>query len=432
MFKRSKKRKEKRQQPAGDAAAVAHVLRRCSFAADPAEIDRWTPRGPQELVESLLANDRIHALTEDEVLAPFGGDLEDVDDDEVLTAFFDQLMSGENQLHERLVWFWHTHFTTSFESSAIALVWIQHQLVRRMAFGSFVDLAKAMTVDAAMLLYLDGAGSYGDNPNENYAREFLELFTLGRNAGYTEEDVRAAARIFSGWHVDWEDGSVSFDPDTHYSRPVTFMGQRRRWNMDSLIEFVCEQPACHRHIARQLYQYFVGAELGDDRADELAAVFVEHDLQIKPLLAEILRGQDFLDARYERVRQPLEWLTGAMHAVGFDTVADAGGQYWHIDVLGQVPFRPPNVAGWPFDDRWASTSQIVARTGVLLDWELPASTIDQVEPTVDSVLHRCGIVDPSTSTRDALDAIESAVSEFDYRLELLFVTALTSPEFTLL
>jgi len=93
---------------------------------------------------------------------------------------------------------------------------------------------------------------------------------------------------------------------------------------------------------------------------------------------------------------------------------------------------PPNVAGWPLDDRWASTSQIISRTSLLLEWELPQATINSVVPTVDGVLERCGIYDPSASTRAALDHIEETMSEFDFRLELLFVTALTSPEFTLL
>lgn len=210
------------------------------------------------------------------------------------------------------------------------------------------------------------------------------------------------------------------------------MGERKRWTVDSLISFVCSQPACHRHVVTRLYNHLVGPDLADARRDELAVLFADEGLEIKPLVAEILRGDDFLNATHSRARQPLEWILAALKAIGYRSVTDAELEYWQIDILGQVPFRPPNVAGWPLDDRWASTSQIIARTSLLLDWELPESTINSVAPTVDAVLERCGIFDPSPSTRAALDAIETNHSEFDYRLELLFVTALISPEFTLL
>jgi hypothetical protein len=128
----------------------------------------------------------------------------------------------------------------------------------------------------------------------------------------------------------------------------------------------------------------------------------------------------------------LEWVLGAIQALGFETATAVDLQIWQLENLGQTPFRPPNVAGWPLDDRWSGTSQIVGRTSLLLEWELAENTIDNVAPTVAAVLERCGIYAPSPSTLAALKRIERDFSEFDYRLELLFVTALTSPEFTLL
>ena len=413
------------------AEQIAHVFRRCGFGPKPGDVEAWMARGPEALTASLLTNADIHVVEGDSMFDGIGG-VDDIDDDLMLAAVVDQMLNGSNQLHERLTWYWHTHFTTSAESSDRRYAWQQHHLLRRHALGNFRTLAREITTDPAMLLYLDGAGSHGENPNENYAREFLELFTLGRDGGYAEDDVRAAARIFSGWHLDWETGEVSFEPDTHYSRPVTFMGARRRWTVDSLVDFVCDLPACHRHVVTRLYHHLVGPDLKDARRDELAQVFADADLELLPLLEAMLTGDDFLAATHSRARQPFEWTVAAVNALGFDSMASADLQYWHIDVLGQVPFLPPNVAGWPLDDRWASTSQVIARTSVLLDWELPRSVIDSVPPTVDAVLAHCGIYDASASTREALDRIEREFSEYDYRLELLFVTALTSPEFTLL
>lgn len=416
---------------ASQAEQIAHVFRRCGFGPRPGDVDRWRERGPQALIESLLADESITALEEGAEFEQFG-DPQELEDDAVFYAFIDQMLRPANPLHERMSWYWHTHFTTSRESASPGLIWRQHHRLRRHALGNFAALARDITTDAAMLLYLDGDGSRGENPNENYAREFLELFTLGRDGGYTEDDVRAAARILSGWYVDWDTKQVIFEPESTYDRPVTFMGKRQRWTIDSLVEFVCALPACHQHVATRLYHHLVGPDLSDGRRDELAAAFANGGLEIRALVAEILRGEDFLEAIHGRARQPIEWAFGALHALGYTSASEVELRHWHLEGLGQSPYLPPNVAGWPLDDRWASTSQVIARTSMLLEWELPESTINSVAPTVDAVLERCGIFDPSSSTRAALDEIENSYSEFDYRLELLFVTALTSPEFTLL
>lgn len=417
-------------QPSGIDEQLAHVMRRAGFGPQPGDVERWREHGPTALIDALLSADGAHVMDEDEVRAAMAS-VGDSDDGDVLLGVVDRMFTSSDPLHERMTWYWHTHFTTSHESSDMRLAWQQHHLLRRMALGNFGELAREITTDAAMLFYLDGAGSHGSAPNENYAREFLELFTLGRDGGYTEDDVRAAARVFSGWHVDWETGEVSFDPETHYDRPVTFMGTRRRWTVDSLVGFVCAQPACHRHVVARLYHHLVGPDLSDSRRNELADLFADEGLEIRPLVAAMLHGDDFASAVHSRARQPIEWALGALAALGFESPAEAGLEYWHLDVLGQVPFRPPNVAGWPLDDRWGSPSGVIARTSVLLEWGLAERTIDEVTPTVDAVLARCGIHDPSTSTQAALDAIEADFSEFDRRLELLFVTALVSPEFTL-
>lgn len=413
------------------AEQIAHIFRRCGFGPRPGQVEQWQERGPHALIESLLADESSSALDEGSEFEPFG-DPDDLKEDVLFPAYIDQMLSQPNPLHERMSWYWHTHFTTSVHSSGPALVWRQHHRLRRHALGNFASLAREITTDAAMLLYLDGAGSDGANPNENYAREFLEIFTLGRDSGYTEDDVRAAARIFSGWHVDWDEKRVTFNSESTYDRPVSFMGKRQRWTVDSLVSFVCALPACHQHIATRLYHHLVGPDLSDARRNELATAFADSGLEIRALVAEILQGEDFLTSIHSRARQPIEWTLGALHALGFRRSADIELRHWHLETLGQSPYQPPNVAGWPLDDRWSSTSQIIARTSLLLEWELPESTIESVPPTVDAVLARCGIYDPSASTRAALDEIERSYSEFDYRLELLFATALTSPEFTLL
>lgn len=414
------------RQEADDREATAHILRRCGFGPAPGQVDAWAGVAPQDVVEALLENESEIWRSEEDLFEGIGSD---VDLDSLFPFFVAQLLDTTNPLHERMSWYWHTHFTSSAEAAEPPMVWRQFHLLRRHALGNFAELARAVTTDAAMLAYLDGDGSVAEAPNENYAREFLELFTLGRDQGYTEDDVRIAARIFAGWSVDWETDETIYESEVGYERPLTFMGERRRWDVDSLVAYVCALPQCHRHVATRLYRHLVGLEPSDRRVDELAQVFSDANLELRPLVREILIGDDFLTARRARARQPLEWALAAMQAVGMDEPGDDGLQLWHLEMLGQAPYLPPNVAGWPLDDRWVSASQIIARTSLLLDWQIPEATIESVAPTADAVLAQCSIFEPSSTTRGALLAIENDVPEYERRLELLFATALTSPEF---
>ena len=412
---------------------VAHVLRRCGFGPQPGGVETWEDAGAAALVEYLLGIENVELA---EPGQEFDG-LPNPDDNEyqflrqAAARMCERMVRGSNPLHERMTWYWHTHLTTSVERSGAKHAWVQHHLLRRHALGHFPTLIREITTDAAMLQYLDGSGSRADMPNENYAREMLELFTLGRNGGYTEDDVRAAARILAGWRVDYETDEVLFEAEYAYTRPVTFMGERRRWSLDEFIEFVCAQPACALHVVTRLYHHLVGPDLTEARRDELAAVFVEAGLEIKPLVAAIVTGDDFLAAQHSRARQPIEWLLGARAAIDADVIFDPEAAWWFED-MNQIPFNPPNVAGWPLDGRWASASQIIARSSILFDWDLAEHLYDEVEPTAAAVLARCGVFEPSASTLAALEAVEADFSEYDDRLSLLFATVLLSPEFTLL
>jgi uncharacterized protein (DUF1800 family) len=289
----------------------------------------------------------------------------------------------------------------------------------------------AIAVDPAMLSYLDGDGSRGDQPNENFAREVMELFMLGPG-NYTELDVRAAARAFSGWNVDNETLKATFDPESAYNRPVQFLGSRRNWNTDLAIDALCDHPNCPRFVATRLYRYFVGRAPSDARADEMAAVFRKSGLEIKPLIQNILEGRDFADALHTRARTPLEWLIPVLAITGNTKNTEKFDiELGWFDELGQMPFRPPNVAGWPLDERWLSAGQVLTRTNLLMRLPLAKTIVDRVEPTVDRVLEHCGLYDVSATTKAAMQRSIDQQTEFAEGLELLFALALLSPEFSL-
>ncbi len=399
---------------------IAHILRRTSFGPGPGVVESLADLDVDAVIDRALT-------TTDDRGAGSAPDLDDNGDAQLIGWWTDRLRDPDAGLHERMAWYWHGHFTTSLAEVSASMMWAQHQLVRSQALGNFRELARAMVHDAGLLVYLDADGSDGANPNENLARELMELFTLGVG-NYTEDDVKAAARGLSGYRVDWDTAEVGFEEEAHYGRPVRFLGRRARFEADDVVDALCDRRACAHHVARRLHRHLVGLEPDADHLDSLAAVFRSADLEILPLVEAILRSDQFLTARRARPRQPIEWLVAALAALG---ATDVELDPWGLESGGQVPFHPPNVAGWPDDDRWTAGNQVLHRVNRVLDlsWE---QMIDiDVVPEVDAVLTRCGIFEASDTTRRTLVAATRDQSEYEEGLELLFALTLVSPEFAL-
>ena len=407
---------------------IAHLLRRTGFGIQPGRIRALQDSDIHDLIDERLADEGWSLSVEETTDRNF----DDVRWDILPREWINQILSPNAGLHERMVWFWHNHFTTNRHETNHRLMWRQHQLVRRNALGNVRDFAREIITDGAMLHYLDGDGSRGDSPNENFSREFLELFMLGRNAGYTEQDVRAGARILSGWQTDWETGEVEFHSEYHYSRPVLFLGKRQRWDLDSYVAAVLDQPACAEHIAGRIHDYLTSVPLTDELRTGLANTLRSNDWEIRPLISEILHHDDFIGAAGRRTRQPIEWVAGAAAAFGLSEVETQGFDFWQMHQTGQVPFEPPNVAGWKDDERWSSATQVMARGNSVLHWELGEQVINSLAPEPLAVLTHCGITDPSDSTLNALHEALDAQTEYDRGLELLLAMSLLSPEFSTL
>ena len=410
-----------RQPVASEDELRAHVLRRLTMTAHPGAVQRASNLSPLELARSLL-DDAYDAEPEaDSLIDPANGNNEDF-----IAAWLRKLWSPDATLRDRMTWFWHNHMPSSFEKAEVGFVAIQRDLLEKHALGNFREMLQALTIDGAMLYYLDGANSSGDDPNENYAREVMELFALGVG-NYTEDDVRVAARGLSGWYVDYETKEVGFDPEQHYDRPLRFFGVRKRWTNTSIIDEICDQPACARHVSGAIYRHLVGTTPSESRLDELADIFRSNDLELRPLLEAIIEHPDFLAGVRSRAKTALEYLIGGVAILGLDSVEP---DPWWVYELGHAPYDPPNVAGWPGDERWLTASQVLARTNLMFQAELSDRLISSVEPEVDAVLQHCGLFDVSDSTRQAM---QDAADEFpfDNTLELLLGIALASPEFQL-
>jgi uncharacterized protein (DUF1800 family) len=395
-----------------DAALIAHLLRRVSFGPLPGQVEALEPHGYDAAVETVLSAPPLPAFP-----PPAAGD-------DLATAWLRWMRRPDAGLHEKLTWFWHGHFTSSVDAvDPPSLLYRQHLVLRRHALGDFRQLVRDITTDAAMLQYLNGDGSTGDAPNENYARELMELFTLGRG-NYTQSDVRAAARALSGWSVSTS-GAVSFDPEKSYSGELTFLGVTGTLRVDDVCRIVCNHHACAPFVVGELYRFLVGVEASPSRRASLAATFLGGGMQIAPLVAEILRSQDFRDSVHARPRFPVEWATAAQAALGQDTTGDLA------PALGQTPFAPPNVAGWPPGDRWLSGGASLARAQAAIAAEPVPAIVNAADP-VAAALRHCGLVSVSPETEAA---IRRATAWFgDDRAAVARIAlglALLSPEFAL-
>jgi uncharacterized protein (DUF1800 family) len=355
---------------------VAHLLRRVGFGASGAVIDAATRRGYLATVGDLLAPgpDPGVAATPPPRLEPTprpragaGKQERAARNKQVRTQvgelvgwWLDRMVRSTRPAPERLTLFWHGHWATSAQKVRDAgLMLAQNETLRRLGTGDFRALARVMVRDSALLLWLDGQRNRKAAPNENLARELMELFTLGRGA-YTEEDVRQAARALTGWRVD-PDGHAELVPRQHYTGPVTVLGRTGELDDRGLVDVIVAQPACGRFVATRLWQRLAAPQAPPaDVLDRLLAGYGP-GRDIGGLLRALLTDPAFRApaARMSLVRSPVEYVVGLARALGLP-----GRGTWlgtGLTGLGQVPFYPPSVGGWPSGPAWLSTAATQAR-----------------------------------------------------------------------
>jgi uncharacterized protein (DUF1800 family) len=422
-----------------DRERVAHVIRRLSMGVHPdlvSSLDGTDDAIKRALDLSGAAAQPLDLAVPSDYKA--GGKVR-----EVLAAidWWVARMRGPDRLiEERLTWFWHDHFATSVAKVRVPyLVYQQHLLLRQHATGNFAELLKAVAKDPAMLLYLDGITNAVDERNENFGRECLELFTMGRDGGYTQDDVVAASRAFTGWVVaipgrlrlaqlgaPW---TAVFLPRRHDDGGKTLLGATGAFDMDGALDVILEQPATSRFVTTKLYRELVGLEPDDDTVTALAKDF-RRDYEILPLVHAIVQRDAFTSdaAVRAKYRSPVEKLVGIVQAAGepATTTANARGRMRPQNVgpaqalraMSYLPFLPPNVAGFPKGARLLGPSNLVHTFDLLQAVHAAPRT-----KTVRDLFARLGVFDVSDATR--------AVVEREHDAGRRFVLAATSPEFTL-
>ena len=362
-----------------------HLLYRTGFAATPAEVERFARLSRDEAVDRLLAGTRRSAMTPPPAWTEryervFRPDMtaeerqqanrrEQIERGLELRAWWlTEMVNTPSPLTERMTLFWHSHFATSQQKVRVAwLMWQQNVLLREHAVGNFATLLHAMAKDPAMLLYLDGAQNRRTAPNENFARELMELFTLGEGH-YTERDVKEAARAFAGWSVDADHGRFLLRPFQQDRGPKVLFGRSGNFGGADVLDLLLEQPATAARITSKLWREFVGEPLEEDRETmaRLAEAFRSGGYEIKPLLRGILLSERFWSAgqRGNQIKSPVDLVVGTLR--GFERPAENPAALAIVlRGLGQDLFGPPNVKGWPGGDAWLSASSLLARKAFL-------------------------------------------------------------------
>lgn len=449
---------------------AAHLLRRAAWGGRPSEIARVVDDGIEATVDRLFDPNAADAWAAPKVQNGFLP----YEHEAVIGWFAHLCVTSSTPAIERLTWFWHGHFATSIEKVELTDLMVQQfAQLRRWGLGRFDDLLTAMANDAAMNLWLDLHLSVKGKPNENFARELLELFSMGAGNGYGQSDVVAAARAFTG-HV------LELDP--RYDRPVgsrinpglhdrgtkTFLGRTGRFDGGDIVSMIVERPECHRFVAGRFWHRYAGTSASPSVIDDLAQAFARR-FEIRDLLLSLFTHPAFYDASVKNglVAQPVEVAMRTLRGFEVDTIDLAdytlaeidrdeerllGGGTWHpADVMewlagmGQVPMMPPNVGGWPHNEAWLDSNRSAGR--LLAGTEFGRYLVEAETPVTQELrraaarggaaltqelMARFGRVSWSEQTGAAIaTALDSPSRNGDDGLAAAFAVAFTSPEVTL-
>ncbi len=402
----------------GSTKYLATVL-----AADPAR-DRGAAATPPPQFEAIAKLDKAADITARKARnKQLRGQLQ-----ELAGWWVRRMVAVDQPFGEKLTFCWHNHFATSATKVRKA-DWMlaQNQKLRSMGRADFRPLALTMLTDAAMLFWLDGQKNTVGAPNENLSREFMELFALGHGDGYTEQDVREGARALTGWRIK-PDGSTAMRPKLHDNDPKTLLGVTGNLDDVGYCDAILARPASARYLVTRMY-----GQLVSDHAPTVAAVNAGvagygSERSVSGMLSAMLGSADFTAATGTKVVSPVEWLVGAVRALQVPVPDQAATVKLLATLrgLGQLPFYPPNVSGWPSGAAWLSTAAADLRmtTAGALVRKANLDAISAAAPTnrIEAVRHLLGV--PAWSARTAT-VLKDAVAD----PRRLVTVALNTPEY---
>lgn len=430
-------------------ADIAHLLRRAGFGGTAAEITTLAGQPLDQTVDQLLD----FSAAPDDAQPDFLTDdaFADWEREYLLQQWWlDRMATTACPLQEKLALFWHGHFATQNEKVGdMLLMYQQNSLFRHAGAGNFRDLVHSMSLQPAMLIYLDNDPNVAGEPNENFARELMELFTLGVNQ-YTQLDVEASARAWTGFNtLNSDREQFHFYPTRHDNGMKTFMGVTRNFDGPAIIDYILaentvKKMTAARFIAKKVWTFFAYSSPDSTLLDAITQAFYDSDLDITTLLRAIfLRPEFYSPTAYQGlVRSPVEWVVALMRTLNV-TAEDTNPQWWMSD-MGQQLFEPPNVAGWKNNAYWISTTALWARADFAryLTWfvndsgflnQIPGLS---VSAGVQAAFDAFGVDSPATATRTHLQTWltgqRAAPGQWpDWQFINLTTLTMLSPDFNL-
>ncbi len=424
--------------PISDAA---HLLRRAGFGGSTTEIAALAALDRAAAVDRLL-NATGLPDTPPAILA----DATKGDYEKILVLIQDwiqRMATSPSPLQEKMTFFWHGHFVSGYvKTDSISQMYDQIVFYRANALGDFRTLTQGMAIQVAMLRYLDGDSNSKRHPNQNFARELLELFTLGIG-NYAESDVIEGARAWSGYNVADDGSAFQFKAANHDTANKTIFGITKNWDGPTEIDEILlgsKQSTMARYIAGKLWSFFAHPNPPAGVVDALAQAFIAGGLQIKSVLRALFLRDEFYatSAKQGLVRTPVELAVAAVR--GLKVPTSELDLQWHLSNQGQEPYNPPNVAGWKQNGYWISTSEVAARAAFaahVLDRAndqrlIPDFTKKALDAAVLGAFDTFAVATPSPTTKAAvtgwLDGVRKATDYFgDPNYDLLFLV-LMSPD----
>ena len=434
-----------------NADAAAHLLRRGAFGGTPEEAGELAALGIEGAVEQLLApsKEKLAAPVTDpgesatrgrfrrekkqangkpspEEIA-FGREQRRIFED-MRYWWLRCMHSGEGAAREKLTLFWHGHFATSQTKVRFNHIMLgQNLTLRRLAFAPFRELCAAMACDPAMLVWLDGKSNSASAPNENFAREVMELFALGEGH-YSEGDIREAARAFTGWRVDPANGRAVFAKRHFDDKTKNILGKQGNFGAEEAVDVICSRPACADFLTAKIWEFYAGEPPNPTLARMLASYSRARGLNTGDLLRKIFTLPEFYSpsVRGRQVKSPVQWLVQASRELGRQLLPPTLAIRLAAN-LGQDLFVPPSVKGWTGGPSWINSATLIrrsntARTFAVAAPPLPRDGVDSMDAAAWSVvapeadradagrlatrLQRVFLaVEPTPSTRHKLEAL---------------------------
>lgn len=401
-----------------DVTLMAHLMRRAGFGATRTELEEYVKKGYETVVEDLVESERCAPIAEDILDRYFGGE------GGYAERWMYRMINSKRPLEEKMALFWHHVFATGTGKNQHILASArQIDMFRRLGLSKMREILLELSKDPAMIFWLDNNENRKGQPNENYGRELLELFSMGVG-NYTEADIKNCALAFTGWSFTqpiplypygyYDSNFVLLEAD-HDQSLKTFLGHSGNFNGDDIIDIIVEQPACARFISRHLYNFFVADEpqvpswnvmppQDPEAILTLSNAFMESGGEMRHILRTLFNSDFFKEARFKKVKSPIELVTGILKLIGTHQNPSPGiGRYVNAATLmGQQLLNPPTVEGWHTGREWIDGGMLTERVNFAV-----SEVGDASKPGIAQIINRLkalgGPLSPEAFVEKCLD-----------------------------